>query len=194
MWKQSNHEKVVTCSNEPTRKDHLNSFHESNNFGNFSHSQQVRFLQIADSHWEWNWIFHPVCLWQCPGISEWGRGCGESMLTMWEKKDCFVSLRNFEPQLVFIPCRLVVFLWCRCSLKPPLCQPCLSFLPSLTASWEWDIQTWPSMASLRCLTASCLNRSSRKRCSLSTTAGGPAEIINIILMKSLRHKNEYTLQ
>ena len=73
--------------------------------------------------------------------------------------------------LFLIPRRLVAFLWSRCSLKLPLCQPCLSFSQSLTASWEWDIRMWLSMASPRCLTASCLNRSSRKRCSLSTTAG-----------------------
>lgn len=93
-----------------------------------------------------------------------------SKSTPCEKNYCLLALSSLD---ILVFCRSVVFLWCRCSPKPPLCQPCPSFLPSLMEFWGWVTPMWPSMESLQCLTASCPSISSRKRSSLSTIAGGP---------------------
>lgn len=84
------------------------------------------------------------------------------------KQQCPTLLCPYFPLL---PWRLGAFQSSRCLLRPPLCQPCPSCLPSSTESWGWATHTWQSMESRRCLTASCLSMSSRKKCSRFITAG-----------------------
>lgn len=43
----------------------------------FSYSQQVRCIPFSHLRWEWHRVFHPVCLWKCQGISQWGCGGGK---------------------------------------------------------------------------------------------------------------------